>query len=316
MAPSSFLEPVRRWLQKPVDVGLVCEITAGYVVAARGSQGKVDAWALETLPEGVVRPAPLAENVADTEVLDQALGRAVSQVADGQRRCVLLVPDLLARTTVLEFDEMPERETQADELLRWRLKKELPFDVAQAALSYHAQSGPGAAREVLVTACLRELLRQYEAAAERQGLEPGWVTLSTLAALGCLEPEVQEARLLVKRDAGSLSLAVTHGGEVRFFRSLPLAAGTQAVDDQTLFDKIYPAAVYFQDQWKQTLSQILFVGGGPAPEGLVRRLEQETGAAVVELNLVGMDLPAASPAGLPADHRLVPSLGWVRGELA
>ena len=308
------LNRLRRWVSASAEVSLVVEIAGDYVAALRHCPGRVDAWAVRTLAEGAVRPGPLAENITDQAAVREALEHVVGPVADGARRCVLLVPDLLARVAVLEFDHFPERAEEADALLRWRLSKDLPFDVAQAVLAYQAQPGRGRSQEALVTVCLRHLLRPYEECVEALGVHPGWVTLSTLAALGWLGSNGAAPRLLVKRDHASLGLAVVHGGAVRLFRRVPVPKGSGSQNEEAMFDKIYPAVVYFQDQWGQPVGEGVLASPERITGSLGQRLERELGCTVTEVNPAGLDLPPSPVSGSGPDHRLTPALGWARGE--
>lgn len=308
------LERLRRWLDAPPEVRLVCEVAADYVAAARYRQGSVEAWAVRPLPAGVVRPAALTENVANPEALRESLEHVVGAVTDGQRRCVLVIPDLAARVTLLEFDRVPDRPDEAEALIRWRLGRDLPFDPQQAVLSFAVQPGRDSAQEVLVAACLRGLVGQYESALERLGLQPGFVTLSTLAALGCLGAR-NGPRLLVKRDLGSLGLALQEGDAVRLFRSLPLPHADSARGEEELLEKVYPAVVYYQDQWGKAVDELVLVGSGRTSSALVSRLQQEAGCPVRELKPESFDLPPSPVSGDTADGRLLPCLGWIRGEV-
>lgn len=308
MAPSSSL---RDWLSASADVPLVCEIAADYVAAVRHRHGRVEAWATRSLPAGAVRPASLAENIADRSVVQQALEHVVGAVANGRRRTTLLVPDLLARVAVLEFDRLPERAPEAEALLRWRLGKDLPFDVAQAALSFQPQPGRSGGRDALVAVSLRNLVRQYEECVEALGLQPGWVTLSTLAALGGLEASAAP-RLVVKRDHGSLSVVVAQGEAVRLFRSLPAPAG-DAFNDEALLEKVYPAAVYFQDHWGEPVGEAVLVSVGENQLPSAHRLQQELGCAVTEFSAGAIEVPPSALSGKLADTRLAPCWGWMRG---
>ena len=303
----------RRWLRSPVDVPLVCEIAADYVAAVRHHQGRVDSWAVWPLPEGAVRPAPTGDNVLNPGAVQEALGHVLASVANGHRRSTLLVPDLSARVVVLEFDRLPGRHEEIEALLRWRLSKDLPFDIRQAALSYQLQPGRSGTQEAVVAVCLRAVLRQYEESLERLGLQPGWVICSTLAAVGCLGPAPAGASVLVKRNQGAVSLAVIHEHAVRLFRSLP-AAASSAGRDAALLEKVYPAVVYFREQWSQAVERVVVTGAERLAASSARQLEQEVGCAVVELSLDGFDLPASSASGAAPDYRLVSTLGWVQGE--
>lgn len=310
-----FGDRLRRWWRSTGEVPLVCEIGAEYVAAVRHQRGRVEAWAAHPLPGDAVRPGQLGENIANTGAVREALEHVLGLVADGHRRCVLIVPDLLARVVLLEFDQWPDRGEEAEAMLRWRISKDLPFDSRQAVLSYQTQPGRAGAREAMVVVCLRGSLRQYEECLEALGLQPGWVTLSTLAALGCLDAFDAVPRLLINRHQGSLGLAIVHGEAVRLFRSLPTPVGSAAAEDTALLEKIYPAAVLFQDQWNQSVSEVVVAGVDRVQAGLKQRLEEELGCRVREFNPATLDLPSSPASGAAPDYRLVACLGWVRGEL-
>jgi Tfp pilus assembly PilM family ATPase len=304
----------RQWSQAPVEVQLVCEIAADYVAAARYRGRRLESWVVGELPAGAVRPAPLADNIAEPVAVREALRPVMAAVADGENRCVLLMPDLAARVALLELDQLPARAREADGLLRWRLKKDLPFDVSQAVLSYKVQPGRATVHEVLAVTGLRTILRQYEECLENLGFHPGLVSLSTLATLDCLQAKNPAPRLLVKRDRSSLSLAIVHGDAVRMFRSLPLASEAHELNVDALFEKIYPAVVYFQDQWDQPVSEIVLAGLGTARALLAEKLSREVGCTTGELNPAARDLLSVLETGATPDSRLLPIIGWVRGQ--
>jgi hypothetical protein len=304
---------MRRWWQAAGEAALVCEIAADYVSALCCGEGGVQAWAIESLPHGAVHPGPLSENIPNVNTVADALGRAVRTVGNGRHHCALLVPDLVARVVLLEFENLPDKPEEADALVRWRLGRDLPFDLKQAAVSFERHSGRGSAHEVVAVVAVRSLLRSYEECVERLGLKPGWVSLSTLAAADYLEDGAP--KLLVKRDLGSLGLVISHEGRTRFFRSLPLPAAERPGYVQPLFEKIYPALVYFQDQWNQPVTEAVWAGPGGDGAALAELLERETGCKLSHLNLSADSLPRAASGDAAADRRLLPALGWARKEM-
>ncbi len=304
---------VRRWWEAAGEAALVCEIAADYVSALRCGERGIEAWAVESLPAGAVQPGPLNENISDTATVSDALSRAVRAVGNGRRHCALLVPDMVARVALLEFENLPDNPQEADALVRWRLGRDLPFDLKQAAVSFERQPGRGVAHEVLAVVAVRSLLRPYEECVERLGLKPGWVTLSSLAAadyVGNGSP-----RLLVKRDHSSLGLAIAHEGRTRFFRSLAMPPAERPGVVEPLFEKIFPALVYFQDQWNQPVSEAIWVGPGGDGAALGELLERETGCKLSHLSLSSEALPRAATGDAAADRRLLPALGWARKEM-
>lgn len=313
MAPDNGLvSRLRRWWSAAGDGGLVCEIAPDYVAALRCAGRRIEAWSVEALPEGAVQPGPLSDNIPNQKVIEDVLRKVVAAVGDGHGRCALLVPDLLARVALLEFDILPDRPEEVEALVRWRLSRDLPFDLRQAVVSFEKYPARGAAYEVIAVVAVRGLIRQYEECVERLGLKPGWVTLSTLAAADCLGSRSSPC-LLVKRDGASLGLAIVHEGAVRFFRSLPLPASERIASVEPLFEKIYPALVYFQDQWGQPVSEGVWAGAAGEGTALAEMLERETGCKLATLSLTEYHLPWRGTEP-PNDRRLLPSLGWARRE--
>lgn len=299
------------WLETTPEVSLVCEIAADYVAALRQRRGRIEAWATRSLPSGAIRPGPLTDNLADSAAVQDAVKAVLGAVAAGHRRCILIVPDLLARVVLLDFDRIPERADQAEALLRWRLAKDLPFDVSQSTISHQTQPGKNGNQEVLVAVCQQGLVHQYEERLESLGLDVGWVVLSTLATLGWLGAESERPRLLIKGSPDSMGLSVLHAGSVRFFRSV-LATGAWTVD--RLFEKSYPALVYFQDKWGESVADALVCGLGAQGAELATRLQREAGCSVRVPDLGAQELPPSTLSGGAADERLVPSLGWIKAE--
>lgn len=307
----------RNWLTEPPELPLVCEIAADYVTALRHRRGQVEAWASCALPPGALRPGPLADNIIDAGAVQGALEQAVGAVDGHAEQCVLVVPDMLARVVLLEMDRLPSRVAEAEELLTWRLAKDLPFDLAQARLSYQAQPGQDGGEEVMVTVCLRSLLRQYEEIVEALKLEPGHVTLSLLATLGWFDESSTVPRLLIKRDPSSLAVAIVQGGAVRLFRSMPLPRTTSENGmDVLLFEKVLPALVYFEDHWGEPVREVRLCGLGRDAKSLMERLRTEAGCEAAELDTSGLELPPAALSEDVPEHSLLPGLGWVQGKPA
>jgi len=96
---------------------------------------------------------------------------------------IAIVPDAAVRVMLVEFDTLPSDQDEALGVVRFRLKKSLPFDVEKAKVSYHAQKFSDGVRVVAAVA-LANVVEDYEAAFRDAGYNPGMVLPSMLAALG------------------------------------------------------------------------------------------------------------------------------------
>ena len=97
------------------------------------------------LAEGAVAPGLKAGNVADTGAVTAAVRRALDggcgrRGGSGSRDVTLVVPDSAVRVLLLDFDQLPAKAAEALPVVRFRLKKLLPFDADDAMVSYQVMS--------------------------------------------------------------------------------------------------------------------------------------------------------------------------------
>ena len=179
---------------------------------------------------------------------------------------------------LLDFETLPSKRDEAESVVRFRLKKSLPFDVEKAKVSYHAQASNGGVR-VIAAVALNNVIEDYEAAFRQAGYEPGIVIPSMLAALGAAN--AQQPALVIKVDAHTTSIAILDQQKLLLFRTLENTRGLTITGEQ-LAEEVYPSVVFFQDTYHLNIGQI-FVAGLPESGGAAPALRAQTGAEVSEL---------------------------------
>ncbi len=214
------------------------------------------------LPAGTLQVNPLENNVRQPQELLRALASVAPQ-ENGRRgrRAALVLPDFCARVTVLDFDTLPSKPDEQQALIRFRVKKTLPFDVDSAVLSYAVQPRPHARKlDVLAAAVSLEVASHYEQPFRAAGFQPGLVTVSALSALALPDSAPQVSPVLVLKQTGRvLSLSVLHEGSVRFFRCLELDGGS--VDE--MLDVVYPMFALIEDELGSAAQAVRLCGVHP-----------------------------------------------------
>jgi type IV pilus assembly protein PilM len=263
---------------KGVRPSTACEITSGQVFVARAADRVpgIEIFQARTLPAGV-SPNLMNANITDPATVRNALTDALQSAGARSRDVTLVVPDAAVRVVLLEFDTLPEREAEADAVVRFRLKKALPFDVERAAISYHSQPS-GITLKVIVAVMMRSVLEEYERVVRDAGFLPGIVLPSTLAALGNVPGDVPT--MVVKIAEGSTTIAILDQGRVLLYRSLD--HGSSAVSAENLAEDIYPSVVFFHDTYGVPIEKV-YISGLALNDAIVSRLSAETSATVEEL---------------------------------
>ncbi len=258
---------------------VACEITQDRIIAARASDDRraLEMLTARTLAAGAVVPRLAESNVVSASSLQQSISDALAIVGGRSRDVIAIVPDAAVRISLLDFDSLPERPQEADAVVRFRLKKTLPFDVDNAALSYDARRSDGVVK-VVAAIMLASVLGEYESVFRECGYNPGVVLPSTLAALGTVD--MRAPTMVMKVDVATMTVAIVANENLLLFRSLENAGTTP--DAARLAEDVYPSLVYFQDTYGMQVERIL-VGGLISADQTGSSLQEQIGVRVQDL---------------------------------
>ncbi len=280
---------------------VACEIGVDRVIAARASQSgdAIEVYTSRQLPAGTVAPGLLSTNVLNRETLLQSINSALSSVAASSKDVIAILPDSAVRVLLIEFDSLPEKALEAAAIIRFRLKKSLPFDVDHAALSYHATAVNGTVKVVAAVAP-NEIVHEYETIFRDAGYLPGMVVPSILATLGLVQAD--RPTMVVKVDSLSTTVAIVDRQELVLLRTLdhPLQTGLNAHE---LTENVYPSITFFEDTYSSKI-ELLQLAGMADVSGISPVLQSETGVRTEELagghigESLGDSIPAAMLAGV------------------
>lgn len=260
------------------------EITPqGALAGTLAGAGQATAYAFAALPEGALTPGIGEANIRTPEVVAEALRTALEATSPHSHSITLIVPDMTARVFVLDFDSLPEKAAEALPVLRFRLRKMVPFEVEHAAVSYQrlahsgGQSGAGAIK-VLATIMPGPVLAEYEAAVRAAGYEPGVVMPSSLAALAALES--LEPILAANLSSLALTTSITSGQDLLLYRTieLPTDMAARVAEVQR---SVEVAAAFYEDKLSAPARQLRYAGAVDVHE--FARAVDNTGLEVVEM---------------------------------
>lgn len=161
-----------------------------------------------------------------------AVKKALEAVALRERQTTLILPDAAVRVLLLDFDSLPTKVAEALPVVRFRLKKLLPFDAEDAVISYQVMSQQRGMIRVLAVAVPKAVLAEYEGMVREAGFEPGAVLSSTLAACAGIE-EREVATLIVNAGQSSVTTAIVQGGVLLLHRTVDLALD-EAIETEML----------------------------------------------------------------------------------
>jgi type IV pilus assembly protein PilM len=264
---ATFLNNVRTAPQSGGRPQAAVELTPEGVLAAvrpsaaskRGASASGDApvYAFAALPAGALVPGIDEPNLRAPELVAQAIGSTLEQVSPRTRAVTLVLPDTVVRVFVLDFDSLPAKTEEALPVIRFRLRKTVPFDIEHAGLSYQVLSQSRGEWKVLIAVVPGPILSEYETIVRTAGYEPGAVLSSSLAALEMAGP--MEAILAANLSGSGITTLIANGQDLLLYRTLDLPAGDAERITEIQRD-IAVAAAYYEDKLGAPPHRLYYAG--------------------------------------------------------
>ncbi len=284
---------------------VACEISADRVVVARAAARAqtLDAVHAQALLAGTVTPGLQHANISSRDALVTALRESLALVAGRSHDITLVIPDASTRILLLDFDTLPERPQDAEAVVRFRLKKSLPFDVDASSVSFDRQPAAEGVR-VVAAVTPKNVLEEYESVVRDAGYNPGAVLPSMIAALGVVD--ASRPTMVIKVEPGTTSFAIVDQNQLLLYRALE--NGGTAVTGESLVDDVNTSLVYFEDRYGISVDLVL-VTGVQSAQALQAAFSTSSSSIRVE------ELISSSLAGAGAGSVARPALAGVAGAL-
>lgn len=161
------------------------------------------------------------------------------------------------RVTVLDFDSFPSSVEDQLPLVKFRVKKTIPFDIDSAAVSYYVQPSSGKRTEVIVVTVALEVVAKYEALFRNSGFHPGDVTTSTLAALNLYKGE--GIAVVAKLSGRVLTVTVLSGSTIKLFRCVEM----ESASESEILAILHPTFAYAEDEMAAPVRKLILCGLPP-----------------------------------------------------
>jgi type IV pilus assembly protein PilM len=193
-------------------------------------------------------------------------------------------------------------------MLRWRLKKSVPFDVDETAVSWMRQPAREGGLEIVAAVARQRIVREYEDILEPFDASAGVVLSSTLSTLPLLEDD--GATLLVRMCGKTMITVITQRSSLCVYRSTEMASEAQSLDPQAMLDEVFPAIAYFQDTFGGAPDRARITGFG-ARSGVFRQaLSAELKCPIAPLSESAVALTLDSSSKDLMNQDLDALVGW------
>jgi Tfp pilus assembly PilM family ATPase len=295
-------------------------------VDRKGGKPRLAAVESRPLPDGAVEVALAKPNILEPAALLEALRSIFVKIAPKDHRISLLLPDDVARVSLLGFTALPKSRRELIDLVRFRMSKSLPFKPEEAVMDLMILGGgaarPGASSVSVLAAFIhRAVLEQYESVLAACGYWPGLVSLSTFELFNLFRPVFARNKaadrdsLVLNVTRHYLSVVILRDTDVIFYRCKP---HVQAANGDSLGDvrrEIYTSLAFYQEKLLgRGIGRVFLRCAGLPPEELREAAGAETGGEVEILDpLAIVPLNGAPSISVEVAALIAPALGAVAG---
>ena len=291
-------------------------------LSSSGSSRTITGQSSEPIAAGVVTPALNGANVNDPAALAGAVKVAVDRMSPRPKRVALLLPDTVAKVSLVRFDKVPAKAQDLEQLIRWQVRKAAPFRIEDAQVSWvEGATGADGAREYLVLVARRDIVNSYERACDAAGIHAGIVDIvSTNQVNAVLATDAAASSgdwMLVHTAPDYSTIIVVRNGRAIFFRNRP-ADGLP----QDMGDLVHQTAMYYEDRLGGTaFSRVVLSGSSSFDPALAdrgrRQIEERLGVKADILDVrKGVTLRDRIAAGPDVLDALAPAVGVLLRDLA
>jgi type IV pilus assembly protein PilM len=244
-----------------------------------GKSLRIDQAKSYRLPADTFSPAVVTPELTGEAGMAETLRRLRMETGRWDKLSLLL-PDSWFRINIIDLPSLPERTHEAEQIIRWSLKRTIPLDPSAIRVAFEVLAKSPQTRVLAVSAVeetLAHLERVFGAAGfEINLIEP--VGLNIWNAVAVREHTTTRDRVFIYVRENDFTTAVFRGAQPLFVRSRNLTG------DRTIEQEIRLSANYVRDTFQATSVENCYLAGndtaGETLQSLAEVLQSEFSAPV------------------------------------
>ena len=277
------------------------------LLSAGRAANQLEAWGETPFAADAVRISLREPNVLQPAAFIQTLRETHLKLGTGLERVSVSLPDATGRVMIHDLETRYRNKQEGIDVLRWKLKKIVPFDINEAHLDFQElrQKDTGE-MSVLVSLVSRLVVTQYEELFLQAGLEPFRIDFSSFNQYRLFADRLQVAEnfALASWDGSVVSLLIFYGGILEFYRAKEIPGN--GLDANRIYREINSSLLVHQDKNPgHTLDEIYCCAPVDAAETFQAIVAEVTGLLPVPLEV---ERAITLKSGLRIERRLLQSL--------
>ena len=213
---------------------------------------------------GVLRISLREPNILDTQLFCDCLAEAHALLLHKGTRLSVTLPDTVGRVLLMDVEGRFKNRGEAFDIIRWKLKKSMPFDVGDTHLDYQQlRIRDNNDMALLVTLVSRSVIGQYEDLMVKAGFSPARIDLNIFNLYRNFEKRLAllEGCVLISFYGSVFSIMVVNDGIPEFLRMKEL--GDTSAGDNRLYREISNSLLAYRERFPEHAPHKVFCVAAP-----------------------------------------------------
>jgi hypothetical protein len=278
---SSFVDKILYFFSEQPLPHSALQVSSRYISGIRVSpnERKLKHHFVLPLPEDVITSSFHKKNVKDSAALEKLVQQGVGKLHMTDHKVVFLLPELSQKTFVFAFDSMPVSQKERDQIILFRIKKQIPVLPKDTRLSYTVIKS-NAKKKVLATIARSGVVEEYEEIFGRLRMKVRVVGVPSLNLFNLIDSEKDKDYMLIDLERDAFSLLAVTNSEISFYRQKPITEdfiGERASTDQLMdiVQEVENTAQFVENKEKRKIKCFwVRTGMFGSAEDILRNLEE------------------------------------------
>lgn len=217
-----------------------------------------------SFPANTLQVSLRDHNILEPEIFVDRIHSAHNLLLNRSSNVSVTLPDSVGRVLLLDLEGRFKSRTEALDLIRWKLKKSIPFDLADTHLDYQKLSvRENGDMSLMVALVSRTVITQYEELLLKAELSPARIDFNSFNLC-----RVFDRRLSLSNDCILIYYYGNTLGFIAFSQDVPDFVRVKdlsgaAVTDSRLFMEINSSLMVYKNRFPERVTQTIFCLAAP-----------------------------------------------------
>ena len=288
-------------------------LTSRYVSGIRVSpkDGRIMNHFILPLEKGLIQPSFEKKNIKNPALLEKKINKELGKLHLHDHKVACLLPELSLRAFVFSFGSLPSSRPEREQVIRFRIKKQLPLLPQDARFSFDVIKSNDSMK-IFVAVARALIIQEYEELFSQFNLKIRTVGVPILGLHSLLNTEKEKDLLLINIEEDSLCLTAIIDSEIVLYRMKPiLSFGQDETSEvrrvENIVKEVENTVNFVEDREKRKIQSLWVRLGLFEEEKVLSQLQERS-----SLPVTGIESRLTAKIGLKEKKILSPLIGQIR----